>query len=174
MDLPDLGGAGALLLFEKRPPRDDELPAVFPELDDPERVDVPFVHRRVGGPDRVDLGHRAEGALAGDAHLVAALDHLFDLAFHRKTRAKRVFELPCGGGPERQPPGKDHAPRGRNHRRLDAVAHGDFEHAIVVLQFADVDRGFALAADVHEGHLGADRDDGALGGLAFLEALRLG
>ena len=44
---PDLGGAGPLLLFEQRPPRDDEVPAAFLVLDDPECVDAPFVLGRV-------------------------------------------------------------------------------------------------------------------------------
>src|SRR6185503_10747395 len=57
--------------------------------------------------------------------------------------------------------------------RLDAVANGDLEAALVVLQFADVDLGFALAAHVDERHLGADRDDRALDGLALLVVLRL-
>ena len=42
---PDLGGARALLLLEKRTPRDDEVPAAFLVLDDPELVDMPFVRR---------------------------------------------------------------------------------------------------------------------------------
>ena len=45
--LPDLDGAAPLLLLEQRPPRDDEVPAAFLVLDDPERVDVPLVIRRV-------------------------------------------------------------------------------------------------------------------------------
>ena len=57
--------------------------------------------------------------------------------------------------------------------RLDAVAHRDLELAVGVLQLGDLDRRFALAADVDEGHLGPDRDDGALDGLPCLEALRL-
>ena len=43
----------------------------------------------------------------------------------------------------------------------------------VVLQFVDLNRGFALAADVDERHFRANRDDRALEGLALLEALRL-
>ena len=128
-------------------------------------------------PDRcrgldVDLRDRAEGALAGDAHFVAALDRLFDLAFDRQTGAERVFELPRGRGPARQLPGERQPARGRHHHRLDAVADGDLERAVVILQLGDFDRGLALAADVDERHLRADRDDRALDGLAPLEALR--
>ena len=45
--------------------------------------------------------------------------------------------------------------------------------AVVVLQFGDLDRRLALAADVDERHLRPDRDDRALDGLALLDALRL-
>ena len=169
---PDLGGARPLLLLEKRTPRDDEVLAAFLVLDDPECVDAPFVRRRVG-PERVDLRDRAEGALARDAHLVAALHRLFDLSFHRKTGVERVFELPLGRGPSHQPPGERQPAHGRHHHRLNAVADGDLEIALGVLQFGDLDRRFALAADVDKRHLRADRDDRALDGLALLDALRL-
>ena len=79
----------------------------------------------------------------------------------------------CGRGPARQLPGERQPARGRHHHRLNAVADGDLEIAVVVLQFGDLDRGFALAADVDERHLRADRDDRALDGLTLLEALRL-
>ena len=108
-----------------------------------------------------------------DAHLVSALHRPFDLAFHRKTGVERVFELPLGRGAARQLPGERQPSLGRHHHRLDAVADGDLESAVVVLQFGDLDHGLALAADVDERHLRADRDDRALDGLALLEALRL-
>jgi hypothetical protein len=47
------------------------------------------------------------------------------------------------------------------------------ERAVGVLQLGDLDLGFALAADVDERHLPADRDDGAFDGLAAPEPLRL-
>ncbi len=117
--------------------------------------------------------HRAEGALAADAHLVSALHGAFDLAFHRETGVERVFELPRGRGPPRQPPGKCQPSLGRHDHRLDAVADRDLENAFVVLQFGDLDQGLALAADVDERHLRADRDDRALDGLTLLDVLRL-
>ena len=171
--LPDFGGLRALLLLEQRTPRDDEVPAALPVLDDPERVDVSFVLRRVRGPEDVDLRHRAEGALAGDAHFVPALHDALDLAFHREAGAERVLELPVGRGPPRQLPGERQSPRGRHDHRLDAVADRDLESAVVVLQLGDVDCGLALAADVDERDLRADRDDRALDGLPLLEAPRL-
>ncbi len=171
---PDLGGAGPLLFLEQRTARNDEIPAAFLVLDDPERVDVPFVLRRVLGPDDVDLGHRAEGALAGDAHLVSPLHGPLDLAFHRETGMERVFELSRGRGPARQPPGKRQASLGRHDHRLDAVADRDLENAFVVLQFGDLDHGLALPADVDERHGRTDPDDRAFDRLALLDALRLG
>ena len=165
----DLGGAGPLLLLEQRTPRDDEVPAAFLVLDDPELVDTPHVLRRIRGPDDVDLRERAERALPADAHLVSALHVAFDLAFHREPGVERVFELLVGRGPARQPPGKCQPSLGRHHHRLDAVADRDLEHAFVVLQFGNLDQGLALAADVDERHLRADRDDGAFDGLPSLD-----
>ena len=52
-------------------------------------------------------------------------------------------------------------------------ADGDLEIALVVLQLVDLDRGFALAADVDKRHLRADRDDRAFDGLTPVDALRL-
>ena len=49
------------------------------------------------------------------------------------------------------------------------MADGDFVDAVRVLQLADVDHGFALAADVDERHLRANRDNPALDGLTLLE-----
>ncbi len=100
--LTDVGGRRPLLFLEQRPARDDEIPALL-VLDDPELVDAPFVQRRIGVRDDVDLGEGAEGALAGDTHLVSALHRALDLAFDGKTSAKRLFELPRGGGSEREP-----------------------------------------------------------------------
>ena len=79
----------------------------------------------------------------------------------------------CGRGAARQLPGECQPSHGRHHHRLDAVAGGDLEIAVGVLQFVDLDHGLALAADVDERHLRADRDDRALDGLTPLEALRL-
>ena len=45
--LPDIGGARLLLLFEQRAARDDEVPAAFLVLDDPEEVDASVVRRRL-------------------------------------------------------------------------------------------------------------------------------
>ena len=85
---------------------------------------------------------------------------------------ERVLELPVGRGPSRQLPGECQPSRGRHHHGLDAVADRDLDIAIGVLQLLDLDLGFTLAADVHERHFGADRDDRALDGLTPLEALR--
>jgi len=142
-----------LLLFLQGAPRHDEVLAALPVLDDPERVDVPFVIRRGCIADDVDLGQRTEGALAGDAHFVSALHRPLDLAFHGEAGAERVFELPIGHGAARELPGKRQTSLGRDHHRLDAVADGDVEEALVVLQFADLDLRLALAADVDERHL---------------------
>ena len=50
---------------------------------------------------------------------------------------------------------------------MDAVANGNLQTALFVLQLADVDRGLAFAANVDEGDFSADRDDRALDGLPF-------
>ena len=101
----DLVGVRALLLFEQRTPRDDEVLAAFLELDDPELVDAPDVRRGVG-TGRVDLGDGTEAAQAGDADFVSALHLPFDLAFDRKSGAERVLELPRGRGASHELPGE--------------------------------------------------------------------
>ena len=53
--------------------------------------------------------------------------------------------------------------------RGDAVADRRLERTVVVLQLGDVEHRFALAADVDQGHLVADADDGAFDRLAFRE-----
>jgi hypothetical protein len=84
-----------------------------------------------------------------------------------------VFELPIGRGSSREPPRERQPSRSRRHQSLNAVANCDLEMAVGVFQFLDVDRGFALAADIDERHFSADRDDRALERLALLDALRL-
>ena len=64
----------------------------------------------------------------------------------------------------------------KRKRYLDVdvlVADGDLERAFVVLQFGNLDQGLALAADVDERYLRADRDDGAFDGLTPLDVFRL-
>ena len=122
------------------------------------------MRRRVGASG-VDLRERAEAALPADADFVSALDLLLDLAFDRQAGAECVFELTIGRGAARQLPGQLQPARGRDHHRLDAVADGDFDIAVIVFQLGDLDRRFAFAADVDEGHLRADGDDSAFDGL---------
>ena len=62
---------------------------------------------------------------------------------------------------------------GRHDHRLNSVADRDLERAVGVLQLRDIDLRLALAADVDERHLRAERDDGALDGLATLESAGL-
>ncbi len=134
------------------------------------------MHVRIGVANDVDLRHRAEGALPGDAHLVAGLHRAVDLAFDGKPRSKRILELAGRGGPtlqlarQRQPACPA---RGRRQRRLDLVANTDLKRAILVSQLVQRDRGLALGADVDERDIITDRDDGALDGLAGREARRL-
>ena len=85
---------------------------------------------------------------------------------------ERVFELTLRRGPSRQPAGERQPSHGRHHNGLNAVANRDLESALVVLQFGDLDRRLALAADVDKRHLRADPDDPALDGLALLDTLR--
>ena len=170
---PDLGGTQPLLLFEQGPPRHDQVLAAFLVLDDAERVDAPFVIRRRRVADEIDLGERTEGALPGDSDLVAALHRLLDLAFHRQASPERVFELAHGCRPARELPRERQPAFGRHHHRLDAVADGDLDHAVVTSQFVEFDDGFALAADVDKRHVGADRDNCAFNRFSPFEASRL-
>jgi hypothetical protein len=128
---------------------------------------------RLSVPSCVDLRRRAERTLAGDAHLVPALHHAFDFALNRQARLEGVLELSRGRSASRQFPRERQPGAGRHHDRLDAVADRDLERPILVFQLVEFDRGLALAADVDERDLGANRDDGALDGLAILETLGL-
>jgi hypothetical protein len=85
---------------------------------------------------------------------------------------ERIFELPLGRSASRQLPRERQPAHGRHDYSVNAVADGDLQIALGVLQFVDFYRGFAFAADVDERHLRANRDDRALDGLALLEALR--
>ena len=85
---------------------------------------------------------------------------------------ERVLELPVGRGSSRQLPGEGQPSRGRHHHGLNAVADRDLDVAVGVLQLLDLNLSFTLAADVHERHFRAERDDRALDGLTPLEALR--
>ena len=136
--LAHFGGARLLLLFEVLAARDDDVLAAVLVLDDAEGVDLALVHRRIGGADDVDLRQRTEGALAGDAHLVAALDRLLDLAFHGQPGEERVLELalawrrcgrPCATArcrrwSTRPSPGCGRRPRPRRRRRRPSARRG--------------------------------------------------
>ena len=131
------------------------------------------MHRRLLGAGDVDLGERAEGALAGDADFVAALDRLLDLAFDRQAGAVGVLELALRGGVADALARQHDAAARRHDHRLDAVADRDLDVALVVLELLDVDLRLALAADADEGDLRPEPGDDALDGLAALEAARL-
>ena len=120
------------------------------------------MHRRIGGAGDVDLRERTERALAGDAHFVAALDLGHDLAFHREAGAERILELTLRGGIPHALAREHDAAAGRHDHGLDAIADGHLDVAVGVLQLRDVDLGFALAADVDEGHLRPNRHDDCL------------
>src|SRR6476660_9205145 len=64
----------ALLLLEVLATGDHDGLSALLVLDDAEGVEFALVDRRVGGAHDVDLRERTERALAGDAHLVPALD----------------------------------------------------------------------------------------------------
>jgi hypothetical protein len=111
--------------------------------------------------------------LAADAHFVSACHVAFDPAFDGEPAMERVFELLVGRGPARQPAGQRQSALRRRHHCLDTVADGDLERALLVLQLGNFDQGLALPADIDERNLRADRDDGALDGLAFPDMFRL-
>ena len=131
--------ARALLLLEVLAPGDDDGLSAVLVLDDAERVELAHVHRRVGGADDVDLRERTERALAGDAHLVAALDALLHLAFHGEPGPERVLELALRRGVAHALARQHDAAAGRDDHRLDAVADRHLDVAVGVLQLREVD-----------------------------------
>src|SRR3954447_556476 len=168
----DFVGLRALLGFEERAPRNDEIPAVLSVLGDPERINLALVRRWIGAARDVDLREGAERALARDAHFVAPLYCFLDFAFNRQTGTKRLFELPGSRGSSRQLAGERQPTSGRDHDSGNAIADGDLEVPIRVLQFGDVDRRFSLTAHVDERHVRAYGDDGSLDRLSLLDAPR--
>ncbi len=131
------------------------------------------MHGRVGGANDIDLRHRAEGSLAGDAHIVAALHCALDLALDRLSGLVRVAEFLLRRGVAHTLPRERQPSRGRDDPGLNGVAHGNLEHSLRVLQLRDLDDRFTLAADVHEGELGTDRHNRPGDRLASLVQLRL-
>ncbi len=169
--LADLGRPHLLFLLLQRAPRHDEVPATLLVLDDAEGIDVPLVVRRGGIPHDVDLGGGAEGALSGDAHLVTALHRPLDPSLDREPRMKGVFELPRARRAARELAREGQPAVCRHDHRVDPLADGDLEDAVLVLQLVELDDRLALAADVDERRVGADRDDRAFDGLPALETL---
>ena len=168
--LAELDCLRPLLFFEERAPRDDEVLAAVPVLDDPELVDLPDMLRRIRAALRVDLRERAEAALAGDADLVSALDLPFDLAFDGKPGVEGVLELAQRRRTTRQR-ARERDPSGSRHdHRLDAIADVDLDVALVIFQFSDFDHRFALAANVDEGYVRSNRDDRAFDCLPLCKA----
>jgi hypothetical protein len=162
-----------LLFLELLAARDHDVLAAVLVLDDLEGVGLALVHGRVGRAGDIDLGQRTERALASDAHLVAALHRLVDLAFDGQPGLERVFDLALGGRVAHAL-AREHDPaRGGHDHRLDAVAGRELDVALGVLQFLEVDLRLALAADVDEGHLRTERHNRALDGLAAVELLGL-
>src|SRR6187397_1844357 len=95
--LANLVGAHLLFFFLERPAGHDELPSVFPVLDDAKTIDPADMHGRIALSHGIDLRVRTEGTLPGDSDGVAALDLRFDLALDGQARVKRIFELALGG-----------------------------------------------------------------------------
>jgi len=127
----------------------------------------------IGRPGDVDLRERTERTLAGDAHFVAAFDGFLDLAFHREPGVERVLELALRRGVADTLARQHDAATGRKDHRLDAVADRHFDVPLGVLEFRELDLGFALSADVDEGHFLTERDDSTFDDLAALESTRL-
>jgi hypothetical protein len=119
------------------------------------------------------LGNRAEAALTGDPHLVAALDRALHLPLHGKAGAEGLLQLPLTGGAPGELARELEPAGGGDDQRLDAVAHLHIERTVLVLQLLDGDRGLSLAPDVEERDVGPDGDDRPLHGIAFLDPLRL-
>ena len=131
------------------------------------------MHRGVGGADDVNLRDWTEGALAGKAHLVAALHGLHHFAFDGEPGVECVLELALRGGVAHAPAREHDAAARGDDDRGDAIADRHLDITVGVLQLLDVDLGLALAADVDESRLRAKRNDGALDRLPAIEPARL-
>ena len=111
--------------------------------------------------------------MTGNANFVPALHCLNDFSFDRQPRMEGIFELARGGGPACEPARERQPALGRDHHRLNAIAHRDFERALFVLQLVERDHRLALATDVDERDLWTDGDDRAFDRLASGVSRRL-
>ena len=171
---PDLLGSLAFLFPKERAPGDDQLLAVLLAFDDPERVALPDVDRRIGGEPGVDLRDRTESTLPADPDLVAPLDRLLDTSLHREPGPEGLVQaLPRDGSPG-ELVGELQAADRRNDDGLDPVPDLHLNVAVRVRQLLDVDGRLPLPADIDEGHLASDRDDGPLDRLPLPVELRRG
>ena len=78
----------------------------------------------------------AERPLPGDAHLIAALHLLFDLALDWQPGAERLLELLRRGGSALQLARERQPAAGRDDGRLEAIANGHFERPVATLSSA--------------------------------------
>ena len=172
--LADLLGLLGLLLLQEDAPGDDQLLAVLLAFDDPERVALPDVDRRIGGEPGVDLRDRTEGTLPADPNLVAPLDGLLDTPLHREPGPEGLVQaLPRDGSPgelvgELQPADR------RDDDGLDPVPDLHLDIAVRIHQLLEVDGRLPLAADIDERDLASDRHDGPLDRLPLPVEFRRG
>src|SRR5206468_9629321 len=112
---------------------------------------LPDVDRWIGGEPVVDLRDRTEGALTGEAYLVASLARLLDPSVDRQPGPERVDRTLARDGAAGQFVGKPQPARRRDHDGLDGISDFRMDVAVRIGQLRDVDGGFALPADVDEG-----------------------
>ncbi len=153
-------GLLALLLLQEDAPGDDQLLAVLFAFDDPERVGLPYVDRRVGGETGVDLRDRTEGALPADSNFVTPLDRFLDTTLHRESGPERLIQALPRDGPPGELVGELQAADRRDDDGLDGVPDLHLDVALRICQLLEVDRRLALAADVDERDLVSERHDG--------------
>src|SRR3984957_5120426 len=164
-----LFGAG---LFENRAARHHDVAAAAIHLEDLERLRI--VHQRCDVADRadVDLRARQEGDRAVEVDGEAALDLVEDDAVHLLVIVEGLFQL----APALLAARLVARQHGLAERILDAVEKhldhvADLEFAFFAGpgEFAQRHAAFGLQADVDDGHVLLDRNNGALDDGAFLQ-----
>ncbi len=164
-----LFGAG---FFQNRAARHHDVAAAAIHLEDLERLRVVHQRRDVADRTDIDLRTRQEGDCAVEVDGEAALDLVEDDAVHLLVIVEGLFQLAPAFLAARLV-ARQHGFAERIfdtvEEHLDHVADLEFAFAAGPGEFAQRHAAFGLEADVNDGHVLLDRNNGALDDGAFLK-----
>ena len=162
-------GAG---LFQHGAARHHDVAAAAIHLEDLERLRIVHQRRDVADRPDIDLRARQEGHRAVEIDGEAALDLIEDDAVHLLVVVEGLLELAPAFLAARLV-ARQHGLAERIfdavEKHLDLVADLEFAFAAGPCEFAQRHAAFGLQADVDDGHVLLDRNNGALDDGAFLQ-----